>query len=76
MFFRKLGVTVKGLGFSLPVLVRSQTDCTAPLPPLLGTLLGRGVEVTPPPLFWGWEIQKIMFRRRMGSGRAVRGQTY
>ena len=35
MFFRKLAVTVDRLGFFLPVLVRFQTDCTAPLPPLL-----------------------------------------
>ena len=35
IFFRKLAVTVDRLGFFLPVLVWVQTDCTAPLPPLL-----------------------------------------
>ena len=35
IFFRKLAVTVDRLGFFLPVLVRFQTDCTAPLPLLL-----------------------------------------
>ena len=34
IFFRKLAVTVDRLGF-FSVLVRFQTDCTAPLPPLL-----------------------------------------
>ena len=34
IFFQKLAVTVDRLGFFLPVLVRFQTDCTAPLPPL------------------------------------------
>ena len=27
-----------------------------------------------PPLFWGWEMQKIMFRRSLGQWEAVRGQ--
>ena len=36
IFFRKLAVTVDRLGFFfLLLLVRFQTDCTAPLPPLL-----------------------------------------
>ena len=30
IFFRKLAVTVDGLGFFLPVQVRFQRDCTAP----------------------------------------------
>ena len=34
-FFQKLAVTVDRLGFFLPILVRFQTDCTAPLSPLL-----------------------------------------
>ena len=35
IFFQKLAVPVDRLGFFLPVLVRFQTDYTAPLPPLL-----------------------------------------
>ena len=38
IFFRQLAITVDRLGFFLPVLVRFQTDCTAPLPPLLQRL--------------------------------------
>ena len=32
IFFRKLAVTIDGLGFFLPILVRFQTHCTAPRP--------------------------------------------
>ena len=35
IFFRNLAITVDRLGFFLSVLVPFQTDCTAPLPPLL-----------------------------------------
>ena len=53
------------LGGLLPVLVRFQTDCTAPLPPLLGALLG-GWKYRPPPYLWGEKFKKKnMFRRRL-----------
>ena len=48
IFLRKLAVTIDSLAFFPPVLVRLQTDCTAPLPPLLGALL-RGGKRSPPP---------------------------
>ena len=51
--------------YFLPFLVRFQTHCTAPLPPLPGTLWGK-----PPPSNLGWEIQKIMFRRRLGQWKS------
>ena len=64
------------LGFFLPVLVRFQTDSTAPLPPVPGAFWGGGVEVPPPPFLGAGKFKKSCFGEGWDSGSAVRGKNY
>ena len=59
------------LGFFLPVLVRFQTDGTAPLPPVPGAFWGGGgVEVLPPP-FLGLGSSKNRVSEKVGTVGAL-----
>ena len=73
--FRTLAVTVDDLGFfACSGHVSDTPHCTST--PITGCTLGVGglplkiahsIWLHPPPLFWGWVIQKIMFQRRLGQ---------
>ena len=67
IFFRKLAITGVSLGFLLPVLVRFQTHCTSPQPPLPGALLGGGD-------FRGGKFKKSCFEKVGTVGELYEGK--